>query len=183
LADKKFNGGEIDRIPFRKFGYGIYIISSFHGDKLNGQLANTVFQITSNPPQIAISISKNNLTHEMIMDSRRFSVSIVAEAAPIIFIGLFGFRSGRVINKFEKIKYKMGVTGCPLILENCVAALEAKVSGQYDAGSHTIFFGQVINSELFNEDIPMSYDYYQKYLKGKTPKDSPTFMPESISNQ
>ena len=167
--------GQMQPEVLRKFSYGIYIVTSLNEEKINGQLANTVFQITAEPPQIAISISKNNLTHEYIKKSGLFAVAVVADSAPMTFIGHFGFRSGRVIDKFDNIKYKIGITGCPLVIENCVAAIEAEVVGQYDAGSHILFIGHVVGSELFNDKAAMSYDYYQKYLKAKTPKDSPTF--------
>ncbi|MCK4524188.1 flavin reductase, partial [candidate division WOR-3 bacterium] len=77
-----------------KINYGLYIISSKKNNKLNGQIANTVFQITSDPKTIAISINKENLTHECIEDMEAFSVSILSEQATMPFIGKFGFKSG-----------------------------------------------------------------------------------------
>ena len=41
-----------------KLSYGMYIVCSKKGDKFNGQIANTVFQITSEPPTVAVSINK-----------------------------------------------------------------------------------------------------------------------------
>jgi len=61
-----------------KVNYGVYIVSSKSGDKLNGQIGNTVFQVTADPPQIAISINKDNLTHEFIEKEGVFSVSILS---------------------------------------------------------------------------------------------------------
>jgi len=55
-----------------KLSYGMYIVASRKGDKLNGQIANTVFQITSEPPTVAVSINKQNLTHEYIKVSKVF---------------------------------------------------------------------------------------------------------------
>ena len=46
--------------------YGMYIVSSNNGDSLNGQIANTLFQITNEPITIAVSINKKNFTHEFI---------------------------------------------------------------------------------------------------------------------
>ena len=66
-----------------KISYGLYIVSSKKGDKLNGQIANTVFQITSEPPTIAVSINKGNLTHDYIAQSGVFTVSILSEQAPM----------------------------------------------------------------------------------------------------
>jgi len=50
-----------------KLSYGLYVVSSKKGNRLNGQVANSVFQVTSEPPTIAVSINKNNLTHEFII--------------------------------------------------------------------------------------------------------------------
>ena len=60
-----------------KLSYGLYVVTSRKGDRLNGQIANTVFQITPEPPTIVVSINKNNLTWEFIRESRVFAVSVL----------------------------------------------------------------------------------------------------------
>ncbi len=80
-----------------KLGYGLYVVTSKKGDRFNGQIANTVIQITSEPPTIAVSINKENLTHEFIKESGVFTASILSQDTPLSFIGHFGFKSGRVI--------------------------------------------------------------------------------------
>ena len=67
----------MDLNVLHNLNYGMYIVSSNKADKLNGQIANTVFQITSEPVTLAISINKLNLTHEFIEASSRFSVSLI----------------------------------------------------------------------------------------------------------
>ena len=42
--------------------YGMCIVSSKSDDKLNGCIVNTVFQITPEPPMIAVSVNRQNLT-------------------------------------------------------------------------------------------------------------------------
>ena len=160
-----------------KFNYGVYIVSSVAGDRINGQLANTVFQVTAEPIRIATSINKSNLTHQYIMESGLFSISVVAESATMIFIGLFGFRSGRDIDKFANAAYKKSPHGCPIVTEHVVSAVEARVVEKIDIGTHTLFIGEIVHSEILSEERPMSYAYYQEHLRGKTPKASPTFHP------
>jgi len=86
-----------------KLSYGLYIVNSRKGDRLNGQIANTVVQITSEPPTIAASINKSNLTHEFITASKVLAVSVLSQDTPLSFIGHFGFNSGKDIDKFEGI--------------------------------------------------------------------------------
>jgi len=70
-----------------KLGYGLYVVCSKKGDRFNGQIANTVFQITSEPPIIAVSINKDNLTHEFITESKVLTVSVISQDTPLSFIG------------------------------------------------------------------------------------------------
>ncbi|MEO0106878.1 MAG: flavin reductase family protein [candidate division WOR-3 bacterium] len=162
-----------------KVSYGIYIVSSRKNDKLNGQIVNTVFQLTSEPPQIGISINKQNLTYEYIVSSKVFSIAILSKDTPPKFIGQFGFRSGRELDKFKGVNYKIGKTGVPLILDNTIGYIECEVVGSIDCGTHTLFIGKVIDAEIINENAePLTYDYYHKELKLKVPKTATTYIGE-----
>ena len=161
-----------------KLGYGLYVVSSRKGDRLNGQIANTVFQITSEPPTIAVSINKNNLTHEFIKDSRVFTASVLSQDTPLSFIGRFGFKSGREIDKLEGINYKTGETQAPVVIDNALAYLEARVIKEVDVGTHTIFIGELVGADAIREGEPMTYAYYQQVKRGTTPKTAPSYIEE-----
>jgi ferric-chelate reductase [NAD(P)H] len=159
-----------------KIGYGMYIVGSHKGEKLNGQVANTVFQITSEPPTVAVSINKNNLTNEYIKASRVFAASVLFQGTPLPFIGGFGFKSGRDTDKLKGINYKTGQTGSPLILDNTVAYLEAEVIQEVEVGTHTIFIGKVVAAEVLNENPCLTYEYYYQVKRGTTPKNAPSYI-------
>ncbi len=160
-----------------KIGYGMYIVSSKNNEgKFNGQIANTVFQVTAQPPQVAVCINKNNLTCEYIKESRVFVVSVLNRNTPLQFIGQFGFKSGRDINKFENVNYKIGDLGIPIILDNTVAYIEAKVVSETDVGTHILFVGEVVNAEVLTDEETMTYEYYHLVKKGKSPKTAPTYI-------
>jgi len=173
----------MDPNVLHNIGYGMYIVSSNKGDLLNGQIANTVFQITNEPVTVAISINKKNLTHEYIESSKRLSISILAQEAPLGFIGRFGFKSGRTEDKFKDIKFiKLG-SGCPVVTENTLCYLEAKVINQFDCGTHTLFLSEMTDSKMFNTGKPMTYDYYHQVKRGTTPETAPTFMKSEVATQ
>ena len=161
-------------------GYGMYIVSSHRGQELNAQIANTAFQVTSVPATMAISINKQNLTHEFIVSSGVFSISILAQETPLTFIGQFGFKSGRSENKFKNVRYKLLESGCPVVLDNSLGYLEAKVVKQFDCGTHTVFLGEVKGSEILRSGQPMTYDYYHQTKRGTTPQSAPTFIKEEM---
>ncbi len=160
-----------------KLGYGLYVICSRKGDKFNGQIANTVFQVCSEPPVIAVAINKQNLTHEFIKDSKVFTASILSQDTPLSFIGNFGFKSGRDIDKLEGISYKIGEkTKAPIVTDNTLAYLEARVINEFDVVTHTIFVGEVVGAEVSKEGEPMTYAYYHQVKRGTTPKTAPSYV-------
>jgi flavin reductase (DIM6/NTAB) family NADH-FMN oxidoreductase RutF/rubredoxin len=165
----------MDTKALYKIGSGVYIIGAKKDDKINAQIVNTIFQITSEPPTVAVSINKKNLTHEYIHASQVFSASVLNNEAPLAFIGTFGFKSGRDINKFEGIKYKIGATGAPIVLDNAVSCFEMKVLQEVDAGTHTVFIGQVVEAEVLSDKPTLTYEYYQQVKRGTTPKGAPSY--------
>lgn len=167
----------IDRKAFRDFSYGLYIVTSRDGEKLNGQIINTAIQVTSDPPRVGIIINKKNLTHEYIEKSNLFGLSVLDQSTPLPFIGLFGFRSGRDIDKLPKVQYKIGDSGCPLVTEHSLSLLEARVTNTIDLGTHTIFIGDTISSEVMQDGKPMTYQFYHENLKGKSSPNAPTYQP------
>jgi len=168
-------GKKIERAVFRDLSYGLYIVTSGSEGRLNGQVVNTVIQVTSEPPRVAVIINKKNLTHEFILKSKVFSAAVLEVSTPMTFLGTFGFRSGRDINKLSKVAFKEGITGCPLITEHALSVLEAEVVDQIDLGTHTIFVGNVVSSEILKEGTPLTYQYYHKVLRGKSPPNAPTY--------
>lgn len=167
----------LDRRVFKDLSYGLYIVTSCQGDKLNGQLVNTVIQVTSEPARVAVIINKQNLTHAYISASRVFAAAVLRSDAPLSFFGPFGFRSGRDVDKLAQVRYRTGITGCPLVTEHVLSVLEARVLEQVDLGSHTIFVGDVVASEVLASGEALTYQYYRDTLKGKSPKAAPTYSP------
>ncbi len=168
----------MDPKTLHKISYGLYIVCSKEGEKINGQIANALFQITSEPPTIAVSINKQNLTHEYIEKSKCFTVSILSEKAPLTFIGNFGFKSGRDIDKFKDVEFKLGNSKVPLVLDYALACLETKLIDKIDVGTHTIFIGNVEDAEVLSEEKPMTYEFYHKVKGGYSPKTAPTYSGE-----
>lgn len=163
-----------------KISYGMYVIGSGKGEKLNGQIANTVFQVTSDPATIAVSINKKNLTHALIEANKTFTISILSVDASLKNIGHFGFKSGREINKLEGVKYKVGKTGAPVFMDDALGYVELELISQVDQGTHTVFIGKVVEGEVLSGAEPMTYAYYHAVKKGTAPATAPTYLkPES----
>ncbi len=160
-----------------KITYGLYIVASKKGDKYNAQVANTLFQISNSPPTIAVSINKQNLTHEYIKESRAFAASVLSQDAPLSLVGHFGFKSGREVDKLAGQDYQLTPAGLPYITSHTLAWMEAKVVAEADAGTHTIFIGELTGAEVLMEGLPMTYAYYQQVKRGTVPQSAPSYTP------
>ncbi len=164
---------------FSKICCGMFVVASKKDKKFNGQICNTVLQVTGDPLEIMASINRQNLTYSYIQASRVFTATILSTATPMTFIGTFGFKSGRDIDKLKGANYRVGVTGAPVVLDYGVGYIEAEVIGTLDCGAHTIFLGKVVDAQMINEDAePMSYDYYHQVKKGYTPKTAASYIKE-----
>ena len=160
-----------------KLNYPMCIVCSKKDGRFNGCIINTVFQIVPEPPTVAFSINKQSLTHEYITSSKLFTVSVLAEGTPLEFIGKFGFRSGRDINKFERTEYKMGQTGVPIVLDNATSCIEAEVVEAIDVGTHTLFIGKIKTCRTIDDGkVPMTYTYYRDVKGGRTPRTAATYI-------
>ena len=152
-----------------RVSYGLFVVASRRGDRYNGQTANTVFQVTSDPARVAIGINKKNLTHEFLAESGVAAVTVLGPDN-LDLVRLFGFRSGREADKFAGAKYELSpVVGCPALSDG-LAYLELRLdrSRATDAGTHTIFVGDVVGGRVLGQGEVMTYADYRE-LRSRPP--------------
>ena len=166
----------MDLKALHKISYGVYVVTSGTEEKCNGQIANTLVQVASKPVLVMVSINKENYTYEFIKQNGLYAISVLSVDAPISFIGKFGFRCGRDFDKFEGTNYVIGKTGTRIVLDYAVACFEVRVTKEIDAGTHTVFLGEVIDSKILSDKPPMTYAYYHKVKRGGTPRSAPTYI-------
>ena len=155
-----------------KLGYGLYVLTSRTGEKDNGCIINTVAQVTSNPNRISITVNKDNYTHDMIVESGIFNVSVLTNEVPFAVFQRFGFQSGRNCDKFEGYdSVKRGENGVLYCTEYTNAFISGKVVNQMDLGTHTMFIADVTDCGILSDATSVTYDYYQKNIKPQPKKD------------
>lgn len=157
--------------------YGMYLVTGSSGQRANGQIANTVFQVTAEPPRVAVALNHENLTHALVCAGRWFGLSVLTDETPMDFIGLWGFRSGREVDKLANATVRAG-RHVPLVADHALAVLEAEVIQQIELGSHTLFVGQVTGGEVLGNGTPLTYAAYHA-RKGRAPRTAPTFRGEA----
>ena len=166
----------MNKNAFRSLSYGVYIISTLDGERPTGCVANSVMQITSEPATIAVSMNHDNYTNSCIAKSGKFAVSILSEESDPGLIGRFGFQSGKDVDKFDGIE-SLEKEGISVIPDAC-GYIVCKVIDKMETSTHTVFLGEVVDADVLKNEEPMTYAYYHKVVKGKSPKNAPTYLPE-----
>ena len=167
----------MDKKAMYKLSYGLFVVTSGDGEKLNGCITNTAIQVTSDPQQIAIAVNKANYTHDLMMASNKFNVSVLSTEAEFATFQHFGFQSGRDVDKFADFTdYKLAGNGLPYITKGTNAYFSCWIKEKIDCGTHTLFVAAVTDMAVLSETGSATYEYYQKNIKpkpqavGTTPK-------------
>lgn len=145
--------------------YGLFILTAREGDKDNGCIVNTVSQVTTEPNRIVVAVNKKNYTHDMIVRTGVFNVSILTENSKFDTYKHWGFQSGANVDKTEAITYQRADNGVIYIAEETNAYLSAKVVSATDLGTHTLFLADVTDGAVLSEEHSVTYSYYQKNIK------------------
>ena len=157
----------MDNNALFKLSYGLYVLTARQDGKDNGCIINTVTQVTDTPKRIQIAVNKQNYTHDMILATGEFNVSVLAEDAVFWIFQHYGFQSGRDVDKFANLPEARTANGIRYV-EGCTnAVISGKVFQTVDCGTHTVFFADVTDAKLLSDTPSMTYQYYFDHVKPK----------------
>lgn len=158
----------MDGKVMQKLSYGLFVLTSVVGDKDNGCIVNTVTQITATPNVISVAVNKDNYTAGMILESKKFTVSVLSEEATFDIFERFGFHSGKDTDKFKGFTaHFMSPNGCEYISKGTNAYLCADVKEVLDVGTHYLFIAEVTDGKILSEAPSCTYAYYHANIKPK----------------
>ena len=167
----KNNTEQINQEALFKISYGLYVLSAKEDGKDNGCIINTAQLVSDNPCRVAVTVNKANLTHDMVMRTKKMNVSTLSTNAPFALFKRFGFESGRTVNKFEgldTIKTENGLLALTSLYSNSYISLD--VIDSVDLGTHTMLIGLVTESKMVSNKPSMTYQYYFDHVKPQVSK-------------
>ena len=155
----------MDEKAMYKLSYGLFVLTAREGEKDNGCIVNTVSEVTVSPNRIVVAVNKSNYTHEMIVRTGMFNVSILTEKSSFETYKHWGFQSGRNVDKTKEITFQRAENGVIYIAEETNAYLSAKVVAITYLGTHTLFLADVTETQVLSQEESVTYSYYQKNIK------------------
>jgi flavin reductase (DIM6/NTAB) family NADH-FMN oxidoreductase RutF len=163
--------GEIDKAAMFKFSYGLFILTAREGNKDNGCIINTGLQLTDNPKRVSIAVNRTDYTHDMIVHTGMFNISILSQEAQMDQFKWFGFQSGKDVDKFASnspvANAPRSANGVRYIDANTNAFISCKVVGSHEYGTHTLFIGEVTEAKSLSKTPSATYQYYFDHIKPK----------------
>ena len=159
----------VDPLAIQKFSYGLFVLTAKAGDKDNGCIINTAAQLTSSPNRINIAVNKANFTHDMILSTGVFNISVLAEDASFDTFKRFGFASGKDTDKFAGFEENVArsANGLLYVTLGTNAFMSAKVIEAHDYGTHTLFVAELTEAEVLRNEPSVTYAYYFEHIKPK----------------
>ena len=141
--------------------YGIYVLTSFYKEEINGMIASWVTQVSYDPLLIMVAVHTDRYSHHLLEKSGCLALHVLArEQADLLKC----FKGSDPKAKFAALQWSRGKTGSP-ILKDCIAYFEGEIIDRFSPGNHTLFFAEVVDAKVIAEGQPLgSRDYDGIYL-------------------
>jgi len=131
-----------------EFAEAVTIVTVKQGEKVNAMTAAWAVPVSHRPTLVVVHIAPQRFTHDFIMESKEFGLSVLAEGQMEISQHA-GTASGRKLDKFASglLRAKASKVIRAPVLEGCAATMECKLEKAISMGDHTIFVGRVVAME------------------------------------
>jgi flavin reductase (DIM6/NTAB) family NADH-FMN oxidoreductase RutF len=150
------------RAALRQFPAGVTIVTIRAGDEIHGLTVSAFASLSPEPPLIAVVIDHRHKATPLIeRDGATFAVNVLAEDQ-VELSNRFAWVKDE--DRFEEGDWGVAATGAP-ILRDALAWLDCRVFGRHQAGTHTIYVGEVQASGTPRAgEAPLVY-WHQGYRK------------------
>ncbi len=157
----------IDLSALFKIGYGLYVVTCRDGEKDNGMILNTAIQVTNTPARLSVTINKANYSHDVIKKTGKMNVNCLTVEAPFKVFEVFGFQSGKDVNKFADCTPLRSENGLIYLPKYINAYLSLSVEQYIDLDTHGMFICTLDEARVISDVESMTYSYYHSNVKPK----------------
>lgn len=159
----------MNRKAFNRINYGLFIVGVGGEGQPQGCIVNSLHQVISGRPyKFSLTVNKSNETFKAIEAKGTFAATVLAKDAPKDLVDLFGYKSGRVVNKFEGLNVEQDGNGDPFVKDHALARFACKVTERLDLGSYMLYIAEAVEAEVLGEGPALTVDDY-KNGGGSTP--------------
>ncbi|HNP73479.1 MAG TPA: flavin reductase family protein [Kouleothrix sp.] len=145
----------IDEARFRQamgyFASGVTVVTTEHNGEPYGMTVSSFSSLSLVPPLVLICIDKSAPTHQALLGAGKFVVNVLEKRQEHLS-RRFATTSRE---KFKGVAWHSGTLALP-VLDHVLAVIECRVHATIEAGDHTIFVGEVYDTDV-HEGAPLLY--------------------------
>jgi flavin reductase (DIM6/NTAB) family NADH-FMN oxidoreductase RutF len=154
------------RQAMRQWATGVTVVTSVYQNTRHGMTVNSFTSVSLDPPLILVSLERQTRTHRLVDQAGIFGVTILNKHQQEIsdcFAGRLPEREDRFCN----VETYTLATGAPFI-KGGLAGLDCRVVSRYEAGTHTLFIGEVVALHIPSLSVDSNEPllYYNRAYRG-----------------
>lgn len=145
----------MNRKAFNRINYGLFIVAAAADGKRNGCIVNSLHQVTSSSPyKFSLTVNKSNETFKTIEAAGSFAATVLAKDTPKDLVDLFGYKSGRVVDKFEGFDVQTDEAGNPYVKDHALAPDQLQDRGKAGFGDLYALYRRGCRAETWAKALP-----------------------------
>jgi len=146
---------ELLRQSMRFWATGVTVVTAKHAGVEHGMTVTSFTSVSLTPAQVLVSLAQNTRTHDLIMLSRHFGISIL-DANQAELSDRFAGRVPDDMDRLENVETFSLISNTPLLKQG-LAQLDCHVVTTIGSGTHTIFIGEVLSAQSADDGNPLLY--------------------------
>jgi flavin reductase (DIM6/NTAB) family NADH-FMN oxidoreductase RutF len=131
------------RQAMRNLASGVAIVATGTQMERRGLTVSSVTSLCMDPPCLLVGINTNSETHNAILSSGRFGVSLLRSGQQDLALRFAGRDGARGANRFEIGPWDQGLLDVP-VLQAAISALECVLHSHQAVGTHGLFIGRIV---------------------------------------
>lgn len=152
---------EMVKRAHRSYPTGVTIVSAQTNGAPVGLAVNAFSSVSMEPPTVLVCVNRSSQSHLTLSSAKHLGISILSTTQAGV-AATFAKSGG---DKFSSIGWHRAAHGAPVI-DGAAAAFEIEVVSQIEAGTHSIFVGEVVDVEA-SEHAPLVYTSGKFYDGGQ----------------
>ena len=153
--------GEDLRAVMRRFPTGVAVVTLEAEGVHLGLTLGSLVTLSLEPPLVGVAIRRDAALHELLRETRRFAVSLLAAGQE--HLAQHFARGVPPIALWEGIPIRDHDAPGPPELEDAVGWLRCRTTAEHETGDHTLFVGEVEHLEAGPARSPLVF-HGQGYL-------------------
>jgi flavin reductase len=131
------------RQAMQNLASGVAIVATGTEMGRRGLTVSSVTSLCMDPPCLLVGINASSETHDAILGSGRFGVSLLGSGQQDLALRFAGRDGAKGADRFEIGAWDQGFLSVPL-LRTAICTLECVLHGHQAVGTHGLFIGRIV---------------------------------------